>query len=392
MKDGEAIAIIELSKSLVSNGCEVHLLAMNTTRHHASIQWPIPEPLKHYTSIQTVEVDNRINTWDAFTNLFSSDSYHISRFVSIEFENKLVEILQSQEFDVIQLETLYLAPYLNKIRKYSNALVAMRAHNIEHEIWERITAQIQFLPKKIYLDYLSRKLKKFEIGRLNDYDFLVAITDRDLNKFKSLGYKNGCISIPVGFTANDYYTNRESFQHKPSLSFIGSLDWLPNAEGLQWFLKEAWPLIHKEYPDLQFYFAGRKAPEELTDIKLKGVHYAGEVSHAKEFINQHSIMVVPLFAGSGIRIKILEAMALGRVVITSTIGMEGIPAIDKEHVLVANNPQEFLEAIGFCIKNPRKMLEISQKAADFTKEQFDSHQIAGKVIDAYQDAIQQHNP
>ena len=142
LKDGESIAVNSLSKSLHELGCEVTLLAMNTRKHFYDTR-KLPSSFTHYQQIHTVTLDNRIKPLEAFANLFSRDSYHISRFVSSGFQQALVRLLREESFDVIQLETLYLAPYIPLIRRHSDALVAMRAHNVEHEIWQRIAANTQ---------------------------------------------------------------------------------------------------------------------------------------------------------------------------------------------------------------------------------------------------------
>lgn len=388
LKDGEAIAVNQLSKSLTENGCEVTLLAMNTSRHHyKSKSNLLPKELSHFKEIHSVDVDNKITTWGALKNLFSAESYHISRFVSDEFSKKLIEILSNNQFDIIQLETLYLAPYLKIIKDNSDATVVMRAHNIEHEIWHRISNQIKFIPKKIYLSYLAKKLKRFEIEKLNEYDFLVAITERDLEMFKSLGYKNGCLATPVGFDLKEYQPEYSAFNKDLNLSFIGSLDWMPNIEGLRWFLNETWPVLHNRFPNLKFHFAGRNAPKDLANIQMPGVTFYDSVSDSKEFMLGHQILIVPIFAGSGIRVKILEAMALGRVVITSSIGLEGIPAKHLEQVILANTVEDYIQIIQMCYDGKINLLRLGQSAINFVLNNFDSSKLAVKLLNAYQKVI-----
>ena len=116
----------------------------------------------------------------------------------------------------------------------------MRSQNVEFEIWQRISANTKFLLKKWYLKHLTKKLKSFELTHINDYDYLVSVTDRDLQKFKKLGYKNGAMASPIGLQVDRYVENTTPLQGK-DISFIGSMDWLPNIEGLEWFLKEVWP-------------------------------------------------------------------------------------------------------------------------------------------------------
>ena len=138
LKDGESIAVSYLSKALHKQGCEISLLSMNTSKHYTDVS-ALPADYNQYEQIEVVDVDNSIKISEAFLNLFSKESYHVSRFISKEFEAKLVEMITCTDYDVIQLETLYLTPYIDIIKKHSNAIVAMRAHNIEHEIWDRIT-------------------------------------------------------------------------------------------------------------------------------------------------------------------------------------------------------------------------------------------------------------
>jgi len=387
LKDGEAIAVVEMSRALVDQGCQMDLLAMNTFRHKTNIGNVLPAELAHYHEVTSVDVDNQIRLKDAFLNLFSQESYHISRFVSEAFRLKLIDLLKNNHYDVIKLETLYLAPYLEDIKAHSDALIVMRAHNIEHEIWERIAGQIKFLPKRFYLDYLSKKLKNFELEKLNQYDFLVAITERDLLQFKSMGYKNGCIAAPVGFHFPEYKAERKDIKKPKSIAFIGSLDWMPNVEGLSWFLREAWPKVQQKFPELKFYIAGRNAPESMSHISSTSVKYVGDVEDAKKFINDHPIMVVPLLAGSGIRIKILEGMALGRVVITTSVGLEGIPAQHGKHVLLANTADEFVKAIEKCILNEDIASQISLAAENFVRQKFDRSTMASQIVEAYKQAL-----
>lgn len=387
LKDGEAIAVNQLSKSLTENGCEVTLLAMNTSRHHYKGNGSLPKELSHFKEIHTVDVDNQITPWGAFKNLFTTESYHISRFVSEEFAQKLTCVLKENQFDIVQLETLYLAPYLKFIKDNSEAIVVMRAHNIEHEIWHRISDQIKFIPKKIYLNYLAKKLKKFEIEKLNEYDFLVAITERDLEMFKSLGYKNGCLATPVGFDLKEYQPEYSAFKKELNLSFIGSLDWMPNIEGLRWFLSEVWPLLHSKFPNLKFHFAGRNAPKDLANIQLPGVIFHKDVSDSKDFMLGYPILIVPIFAGSGIRVKILEAMALGRVVITSSIGLEGIPAKHLDQVILANSAEDYIHSIQMCYDGKINLLNLGQSARNFVHNNFDSSKLAEKLLTAYQNVI-----
>jgi len=385
LKDGESIAVTYLSKAFHDFGCEVTLLAMNTTKHYTEVD-KLPAEFNHYKDIHVTDLDNRVKPLDAFVNLFSSKSYHISRFESAEYKSKLIELLQKNDYDVVQLETLYLTPYIETIKKYSNAIVAMRSHNVEFEIWERVSENTKFLPKKWYLNHLTKKLKNFELTHLNDYDYLVAVTDRDLKRFKKLGYKNGAMASPIGLQI-DRYTDSPSILAGKDISFIGSMDWLPNIEGLEWFLKQVWPIFSKQYPDVKFHIAGRNTPSWINNLNLTNVVVHGEVPDAVEFIQKYPITVVPLFSGGGMRVKILEGLALGRVVVSTTVGKEGIEANHGEEIFVADTVEEFVAVLNECMKDLPLMQTVADNAVALIKNRYDHKDNARKLLDKYKSLL-----
>ncbi|MCB0559365.1 MAG: glycosyltransferase [Lewinellaceae bacterium] len=383
LKDGESIAVTTLSRALRELGCQVSLLAMNTHKHFFNSNG-CPEALSHYKDIFKVPVDNRVKPTEAFLNLFSRESYHIARFISPAFQRQLIEVLKNNTYDLIQLETPYLSPYIPTIRKYSDALIAMRAHNVEHEIWERIAENTAFFPKRWYLKHLARKLCRYEVEQLKQYDILVAITQRDLDFFRKLGYRKAAVVAPIGVRSEAYQPDYDSYRRPLSLSFIGSLDWMPNQEGLQWFINQVWTSLEKKYPNLELHIAGRNTPEDLKHkLAGKNVFVHGEVPDAHQFINNHSLMVVPLLSGSGMRAKILEGMALGRVVLTTSVGLEGIAARPGREVLVADAPEQFVSHIESCLLQGPQLERMGRQACHFVASQYDSLSIARRLLDSY---------
>ena len=391
LKDGESLAVFHLSKALNELDCSVTLLAMNTSKHPYDIK-NLPDHFDHYESIHTVPVDNRLKVMPAFFNLFSSKSYHISRYISSDFESKLIQLLKDQSFDWIQLETLYLAPYIPVIRKYSKAPIVMRAHNVEHEIWERLARHIGPFWKRWYLQHLAGKLKAYEVGQLGNYDLLLPITQRDAQHFQSLGYDGKLLVLPIGLDMQHYQGNPGSFQQPLSLGYIGSLDWIPNVEGLDWFLREVWTSLSQSFPSIELHIAGRNTPAWLHRLNWKNVYVHGEVPDAAEFINNHSILVVPLLSGSGMRAKILEGMALGKVVLSTSIGLEGIDARDRTEVLVANTPEQFVKALEFCFLQNGALQRIGQRAKELIATQYDNRKVARNLVETCAKMVASPNP
>ncbi len=380
--DGGAIACLNLTRGFALLGHKVTVLAMNTLKHHTDIS-EIPESVKDWADFKLVDVPARISPVAATYNLlFSGKPYNAVRFISQPFEKKLKKLLKKKEFDIIQLEGLYVCPYIPLIRKYSDAKIVYRAHNIEHEIWERTAAMSSGL-KRLYLKILSKRIKIFEKSFINSYDLLVPITERDGIMLDKLGNKKPMHVSPTGIESTVLIPHSKNLEH-PSLFHIGSLDWAPNQEGLIWFIERCWPKIHEQFPDLKFYIAGRNAPDWLVRrFHAPNIVFEGEVADAYQFMNSKSIMVVPLFSGSGMRIKIIEGMALGKPIVSTPIGTEGISTQSGKNILIADNEKEFVADVERLITDDELFQNISRSAIEYIQEKFDNLALAGALTDFY---------
>ncbi len=385
LKDGESIAVTYLAKGYHELGAELTLLSFNTIKHFYKVE-DLPRTFNHYKAIQTVYLNNHPEPIGAFFNLFSNKSYHISRFTTKAFYQKLANLLHQETFDIIQMESVYFAPYIPLIRELSAAKIVMRAHNVEFEIWERVANNTTFLPKKWYLNHLVKKLKRFEIAQLQNYDLLLAMTEKDLTYFKKLGYKNRSLVTPIGLELMDYPSFVPNYE-VPAISFIGSLDWMPNQEGLSWFLDQVWANLRMEFPTLELHIAGRNTPDWMFTKAGNGVVVHGEVSNAQAFLKRYPMTIVPLFSGSGMRVKILEGMAMARIVISTTLGIEGIPAKSGKSVLIADDEEAFIKKIRYTINNKSKALRIMQTARTFIAQHYDNKMIAKNVLTTFREVI-----
>jgi len=382
LKDGAAIASTYLAKAFAELGSEVTLLSMNTSKHWFDTS-ELPRNFDHYSDIQTVFVNNHIRPLPALLNLLSKKSYHVERFDNADFADRLAALLQNGSFDIVQLESLYLTPYIPVIRKYTKAMIVLRAHNVEHEIWERVAEKSNPL-KKWYLQKITPRLRQYEIEHLNEYDLVAGISERDLQQFRALGLHKPATVTPIGLDCRDYRADAASFSRPLSLSFIGSLDWMPNQEGLRWFLDEVWlPVLAPAFPELTFHIAGRTAPRWLRELKMERVVFHGEVPSSPDFLNQHSVMVVPLLSGGGMRAKILEGMAVGKVVLSTGVGMEGIDARHRRECLLADTADEFHKAIQWCYAQGAGLADLGSRAQGFCHDRYDNLEVGRHLLETY---------
>lgn len=369
-KDGEALAIRTITKGLYNAGHEVTVLTLQTAKHPFDKK-QLPPSLQKIAHFDSTFVDTKLSSFKAFFNLFSSKSYNIQRFYSVDFERKIIHYLQQTDFDVIHLEGVYLATYIPAIRAHCKAAIVMRAHNLEFEIWERLAAEQKNPLKKWYLQLLANRMKKFELDSLQLYDGLVPISVVDEAQWKALGYQKACWTMAGSIDLSDYPLDKAAMDF-PSVFFIGSLDWMPNQEGLQWFFEEVWAQVAAVFPKVRCFIAGRNAPDWFLKQQIQNVVFEGEVPNAADFIQSKGVMVSPLFSGSGMRIKIIEAMALAKPIIATSIAAEGIDCHSGENILIADNPQDFAEALIRCLENQGFAEQMGDNARQFVAKEHDT--------------------
>jgi polysaccharide biosynthesis protein PslH len=385
-KDGGVIAINAITEGLLKAGCDVKMLAMNTKKHFIDLS-SIPEKFRNDRHFEAVDVDTDAKPRAAFIALVRGYSYNLSRFKSEDFSKRLTQILQNGKFDIIHLEGLYLTPYIPIIRQHSDAPIILRTHNVEWQIWLKLASEEKNIIKKWYFNTLFEKLKEYEEKVINEVDGIATITNTDLEYFMSAGCKVPMVSIPFGIDVAKY-TPKES-KYPNSLFYIGALDWLPNLQGIDWFLKNAWNNIVTKFPSAEFHIAGRNMPESLRSSSYKGVVIHGEVEDAKTFIQEYDIMLVPLLAGSGVRIKIIEGMAMGKPIITTSVGIEGIECNRGGDVMVANTPEQFADSVIRCLEEAGIKSSLGQHARKFAEENYDIGKAAARLMEFYKERILQ---
>jgi glycosyltransferase involved in cell wall biosynthesis len=369
-----------MARSLHILGHKVQILAFNTVKHYINPS-SIAEEIRLDFNPKFVELDASIKPWQALLNLFGKGSYNIKRFDAQEMHVEVSRTLKDSSIDVVVLESLFMLPYISTIRKNSKARIIYRAHNIEHVIWERLAAECKNPLKAWYLSFLAKRLKTFEQFVLGQLDGIMAITEQDKAWFKKSGYNGSLISIPVGIDVAKYEST-ESGIAKNCLFHLGSMDWMPNAEGVQWFMEEVWPSLESSCPGLELYLAGKGMPNHFYRYASKRVHVTGFVDDSVDFMTSKQIMIVPLLSGSGMRIKIIEGMAAGRTIVSTSIGAEGVKAVNGSEILIADNAKAFVEVITKCYNDIHFCKQIGINSRIRAKESY-GLDVVGVEIDHF---------
>ena len=379
--EGGPMAMNSIITGLLEAGHQVKVLAVNSPKYNVK-ESDIPEDYRKKTSIELIDVDLSVRPLKALANLFTKRSYHVERFISKDFKARLAELLQKEPFDVVQLEMLYMVPYVETIRQHSKAMIVLRAHNVEHKIWERIAKETKFFIKRWYINHLAKTLKEYELTALETVDGIAAITRKDAAFFRKYCSKP-IIDIPYGVYPEEF-TPKSEIEGQPKFYHIGSMNWMPNEEGIRWFIDEVLPKTVEKVPNFVYHLAGRNMPEWLTTLSNPNVNVIGEVPDAKAFVAENDVAIVPLLAGSGIRIKIIESMAMGKTVITTRVGAEGILYKEDENLIIAENKAKMVEAIRSINANPDIAVRIGQAARKLVEETYDNRKIIARLLMFYE--------
>lgn len=380
LTDGGAIGVHYYLEGYLKAGAELSLLAMNTTRHWVDVNDlpPLYQQLKHF---EAVRVDNAIRPFSALKSLLQNTSYHIDRFRSPEYEQALIALLQKEAFDIIHLDGIFLTPYVPFIRRHSNAKMVLRMHNPEYRIWERLAAQEAQPLKRWYLKKLAAQMKAFEQRHCNDYDLLLSLSKEDEAVYRALGCTQPMYLHPFGVdvAATPFLPAPQPV----SVYHIGAMDWLPNQESVDWLLDNVWPIVHQRLPHLTLHLAGRNMPEKYLSGNWPGVLVAGEVPDALAFEKDKSLLVVPLLSGGGVRIKIYKGMAMGKCIITTPVGVEGIEATPGKEVLLAATPEAFAAHIIAAAQDPALIRTLGENARRLMEEKYDAPKLMQGLMARY---------
>lgn len=378
--DGGTIAMYNAAISLQKAKAQVNVLSFNTKKHFIPEQQINTEYAKAF-NLKTVYLDADVKFVPALFNLFSHKSYNITRFVSKSFNDALIKLLKQQQFDIIQLESLFVTPYIEIIKKHSTAKVVLRAHNMEFLIWERLARSEKLFFKKWYLHLLSKRLKKYETKIIQQLDALVALTPDDAVGFKSLGFNKPILIAPIGVDVASYKT--VDLQTKPVQFFhLGSMDWLPNEEAVSWLIQNVLPLLIKK-GNVNISLAGKGMPQWIFNLSNPSLQIKGLVSDAKNYMSKRHVMLVPILSGSGMRVKILEGLATGNVIISTTIGAEGIKYTHMLNMIIADTPKQFADAMCLLLDNPLLIEKISIEAKKLAWQHYDNEGIGKSMIAFY---------
>jgi polysaccharide biosynthesis protein PslH len=368
LHDGGAVATYTLLKELSQWGHQVVYFSYNTQKHHVSAD-QINEHFA-FCEVITEPLNASIRPLNALKNLFSNRSYFLERYDQESSAAQVSQLLREHSFDLVQIEGLYSYPLVDKRvfffgeplltsiedLKEMGIPVVYRAHNVEHEIWQRLAKNEPRFWKRWYLNLQSKRLKKEEIQCIKRVSAVVGISCQDIQYFKSL-QPNVHLYLPSVKTP----INLDIEIQPDAIFHLGSMEWDANVQSLQWFLSKVWPRVKAAHPELKFHVAGKGIQHHQQMFYQTDVVNHGEVQDAQVFMKNHGISIVPLLAGSGIRMKIIEALSLGIPCVATEIAVQGLPLKKQDGIVaMAQDAQDFADQLIQLLSNRKKAISMAK--------------------------------
>ncbi|MDR3543890.1 MAG: glycosyltransferase family 4 protein [Desulfosporosinus sp.] len=285
----------------------------------------------------------------AIKSLFSSYSLSVYKYHNDEMKSEIQKLVRENEYGLVYFNILQVYSYKKDIVTLKpNMKFLLDTQNCETQIFRRYEKESSNLLKKIYLKLECHKLKKFEAWAIHDTDSVIVLSNADKKQLEELdGLALDCVIIPIGVNEP---SNKKKIKDKSNVTnilFLGTLTWVPNNKGMIWFLKNVMPLLQEKKENIHLYIVGKNPSSQLLSIaeQYRNVTITGYVESVDHWYDKCDFMIVPLFIGSGQRVKIIEAFSRGMPVLSTSIGAEGLNYTDGVDIMIADTAEAFSEKI-----------------------------------------------
>lgn len=310
------------------------------------------------------EVNTNFNFIKLIKSLFNKQCYQTNRFYDKKISKGIIKLIKKKKYEYVLFEGAFPSVYLNDIKSNCNCKTIIRTHNVEHEIWTNLASNSNNIFKILIYTFLKKQMKKWEDYICSKCDFLFCISKNDQLYFNKKLNKETKL-LPVSFELKQNKINQNF-----SIFHLGAMDWKPNVEGVNWFLKNVWFKKLQKDSKLKLYLAGKNMPKTIKNMSNNSLIVEGVIESAENYMKDKNIMIVPIFSGSGIRIKILEGMSMGIPILSTPKGAQGIDYIDNENILICKSELEFEKAIKSLQKNKTLFLKIGNGGKKLIKNHF----------------------
>lgn len=315
----------------------------------------------------------------------SSSPFSVLAHRSAAFQRRVFELVDAKGFDLIHVDTIALAQFLDKKRPIATIVTH---HNIESQLMERRAGAETGRLARRFLQREARKLRAYEAERIGGFNVNIFVSQTDEKTLSERVPGLRTAIVPNGVDI-EYFTPSRG-KDTPALIYTGGMNMFANRDAVMFFLNEIWPLIRQRVPGVRFFAVGQDPPKDLVALAARDpqVVVTGYVTDIRPLVWDASVYVVPLRVGGGTRLKVLDAMAMGKAMVSTTIGCEGLDVRSDEHLLVADTPEQFAEKTVMLLQDRNRRLLLGRAARDLVERRYSWRTIGGQLLDAYRIAIE----
>jgi glycosyltransferase involved in cell wall biosynthesis len=383
--DGGRVVMLQLARALHDLGAHVEVLSLNPRKQRVEID--AARKALAPLAFDAIDVDTSAHFVALLRSFRLGAPQLVARFFSPRFADALRERLRDRDFDIVQVESPFLLPYVSLIRESSRAVVVLRSLNVEFRVWERLAMREKGLFRRTAFRAIARGLRRYEVAQLDTCDAIVPIAEADAFDLRALGCTRPIHVLPGAVAASPSPTFPD--EQSNAVGFLGSLDYRPNQDAALWIAQQLRPRMR---PETELHVAGSHAPEWLRErLSDSGVTFHGEVDDAAAFVDRMRVMIVPIFAGGGMRIKILEAMSRGKAVVATTIGAEGIDVTAGDNIVIADDADAFNAAIESLLRDPSRVKAIGDAARTLVATRYSTEPLVRGLLAFYEELTKRRN-
>lgn len=346
-----------------------------------------------YEQVVTVKRDAAYTFAKVLRGLWGRTPLPVLNYTTDSMKQALEGMLSEKDFDVVQVESIHLMAYLPTIRAArKQPLVVCDWHNIESELMQRYSEREPNLLRRAYAGKTARLMSEFERRATREFDAHVVVSERDAQRLRALNPDARVFVIQNGVDTS-YYSDAQiekaagaqrDAPGKRRIVFVGSMDYHANIEGAVKFAREVWPRLRARQPDLVFTIVGRNPSREVRELALTpGIEVTGTVDDVRPFYRKAVAAIVPLNVGGGSRLKILEAMAAGVPVVSTTLGAEGLNVQDGENILIGDTNEQQIEAIVSMVENGEQRKQLVDGGRVLVSNHYDWSPLGASLFETY---------
>jgi polysaccharide biosynthesis protein PslH len=309
---------------------------------------------------------------DYFRRVFQSAPFAVSKFTHSGTQRLITSCLADKKFDVAVCDFLSAS---QNFPDNSPAPVVLFQHNVETALWQRLAATESNPVKRAAYRLEAGKMARYERAALHKFRHIIAVSENDRQQMLAMDSPCPISIVPTGVDTEQYRVAPPSSSGPPKIIFLGSMDWEPNIDAVLYFCRDIFPRVRARVPSAIFQIVGRNPHTSVQRLSSGSVHVTGTVPSVAEYLRGATVVVVPLRIGGGTRLKIFEAMATGRAVVSTTIGAEGLAVENGRDLILADDAQQFAESIIRLLDDTALRHQYEQAAAHLAA-QYDWSKVA----------------